>query len=62
MMKTKQTEFQKVNAFSNEFGIRNKASTLTSSQEKKKFVVYREGDGKVLKSCDFYLVYLADLV
>lgn len=28
----------------------------------KKFVVYREGDGKVLKSCDFYPVYLADLV
>ena len=28
----------------------------------KKFVVYREGDGKVLKSCDYYPVYLADLV
>lgn len=28
----------------------------------KKFVVYREGDGKVLKSCDYYPVYLEDLV
>ena len=28
----------------------------------KKFVVYRDGDGKVLKSCDYYPVYLADLV
>jgi len=28
----------------------------------KKFVVYREGDGKVLKSVDYYPVYLDDLV
>lgn len=28
----------------------------------KKFVVYREGDGKVLKSVEFYPPYLADLV
>lgn len=28
----------------------------------KKFVVYREGDGKVLKSVEFHPVYLADLV
>lgn len=30
--------------------------------KEKKFVVYREGDGKVLKSVEFYPVYLEDLV
>lgn len=30
--------------------------------KEKKFVVYREGDGKVLKSVDYYPVYLRDLI
>lgn len=30
--------------------------------KEKKFVIYRQGDGKVLKSVDYYPVYLGDLV
>lgn len=34
----------------------------TVKPREKKFVVYREGDGKVLKSCEFLPPYLEDLV
>lgn len=44
-----------------EFYKKQGINTYVEPREKK-FVVYREGDGKVLKSVEFYPVYLADLV
>lgn len=44
-----------------EFYAKQGINTYVEPKEKK-FVVYREGDGKVLKSCDFYPPYLKDLV
>lgn len=44
-----------------EFYSKQGINTYIEPREKK-FVVYREGDGKVLKSCDYYPVYLEDLV
>lgn len=44
-----------------EFYAKQGINTVIEPREKK-FVVYREGDGKVLKSVDYYPVYLVDLV
>lgn len=62
--------FSNISKFCNDIKTAERTQEFYSKQgintyvepKEKKFVVYREGDGKVLKSCDYYPVYLEDLV